>query len=165
MDDETLRNRRLVTYEEEINELSKLMQELMTKSESDTILLIDKAGHMVCLCGKTENLRRDNLAALVAGSFASMKAIANELGETHFTSFFQQGDTQNLFVTLVGGRSLLTVVFSESAKLGMVKLFSGAIREKMEEIQKKYDKQSEKMEINTPSGLEVGSKLDSLFGL
>ncbi|MEK7487599.1 MAG: roadblock/LC7 domain-containing protein [Planctomycetota bacterium] len=164
MDDEILRHKRLVTYEEEIAELNKLMQNLLQLSQADTVLLIDKAGHMVTMQGKTEALRKDNLAALVAGSFASMKAIANELGELNFNSYFQQGDQQNLYVTLVGGRSLLTVIFSESPKLGMVKLYSVSVKEKMEEVQKQYDKKTPQ-EINTPSGIEVGSKLDSLFGL
>jgi predicted regulator of Ras-like GTPase activity (Roadblock/LC7/MglB family) len=165
MHDKRIREKRLVTYEEEIVELNKHMKELLKGSEADSVLLIDKDGHMVSVHGQTETLRQDNLAALVAGSFASMKAIANELGEPSFNSFFQQGDQQNLYVVLVGGRSLLTVIFSESAKLGMVKLFSETIKPKMEKVMKEYDQRVINHEIHSPTSTEIGSKLDALFGI
>ena len=62
------------------------------------------------------------LSALIAGAFASTREIAKLLGETEFNVMFQQGKTRNIYISALKTQDLLTVVFDESAMLGIVKL-------------------------------------------
>ena len=53
----------------------------------------------------------DTISALVAGSFAATKEMARLLGEDEFTAMFHQGERDNIQLSLVGDRTLLTILF------------------------------------------------------
>ena len=58
------------------------------------------------------------MAALAAGSFAANEAIAGLVGESNFSSIYQQGEHHSLLVGNVGGNLLLVVIFKATTSVG-----------------------------------------------
>jgi hypothetical protein len=59
----------------------------------------------------------------VAGSFAATKEMAKLLGENEFSALYHQGERDNIQLSLVGDRTILTVIFDDTTTLGMVRLY------------------------------------------
>ncbi len=130
---ERLRHERLVFYEEDIEQIGKVLRELLSLSKAKCALLIDKEGHMVAREGAVKTFDSDSLSALVAGSFAATKAMAKLVGEEEFSVMFHQGQRDNIQLTLVGDRTILTVIFDDQTQLGMIRLYT---QESVKEIAK-----------------------------
>ncbi len=174
MDSNTLRQNRLVFYEDLVRDINRVLREFLKLSGAKCAFLIDLEGHMVTRQGATTNLDMDTIAALVAGSFAATKEMARILGEEEFSVLFHQGKKDNIQLSLVGDRTLLTVIFDDSTTVGMVRLYASQTSKRMGEIFRKHDAERE---ANRAAGLAsndpdlsadfVGTakhKLDDLFG-
>ena len=123
-DSEKLRQNRLVFYQEDIEAISKILKELNNLSSAKCSLLIDKEGHMVAHEGATKSFDMDSLSALVAGSFAATREMARMVGEDEFSVMFHQGQRDNLQLTLIDDRTILTVIFDDQTQLGMIRLYT-----------------------------------------
>lgn len=111
--------------EEDVNVLEASLQELLLKCEGSCAMIIDKGGFLITEIGASNKFDTTTLAALSAGSFAATESIASLVGETNFTSVYQQGDTHSLLVLNVDEYCLLTVIFKASISVGAVKYFAG----------------------------------------
>ena len=172
MDSHTLRDNRLVFYEDLIRDVNRLLREFLKLSGASCVFLVDKEGHMVTRQGITRDIDMDTISALVAGSFAATKEMARILGEEEFSVLFHQGKKDNIQLSLVGDRTLLTVIFDDSTTVGMVRLYASQTGKRMGEIFRKHALENE---ANRAAGIAspdledgfVGSakdKLDDLFG-
>lgn len=110
--------------EEDIRELNQVIQELLVKSEAGAAVLIDKGGFLITQCGDSQRFDTTTLAALSAASFAATEHIATLVGETNFSSIYQQGEGYSLLVENVDEYSLLTVLFKAQISVGAVKYFA-----------------------------------------
>ena len=119
--DKKLRDNRLVFYKDDIELIDKVLAEFLRLSGSKCALLIDKEGHLVTKQGEVKSLNMDTISALVAGSFAATKEMAKLLGEEHFSCLFHQGERDNIQLSLVGDRTLLTILFDDRTTVGMVR--------------------------------------------
>ena len=128
---EKLRHDRLVFYKDDIEVINRVLSEFLRLSGAKCALLIDKEGHMVTKQGEVKSFDMDTISALVAGSFAATKEMAKLLGEEHFTCLFHQGERDNIQLSLVGDRTLLTVMFDDRTTVGMVRLYSGEACKKL----------------------------------
>src|SRR5687768_9088118 len=113
--------------EEDIQCMESALDELLKKSEAVCALLIDKGGPLICQRGTVDGFDTTTMAALAAGSFAANEAIAGLVGESNFTSIYQQGEHHSLLVGNVGGNLLLIVIFKSAMSVGVVKYFATAI--------------------------------------
>ena len=111
MDNRHLREGRLIFYQDLVRDVNRLLREFLKLSNAKCAMLVDKEGHMVTRQGVTRDLDMDTISALVAGSFAATKEMARVLGEDEFSVLFHQGKTDNIQLSLVGERTLLTVIF------------------------------------------------------
>jgi predicted regulator of Ras-like GTPase activity (Roadblock/LC7/MglB family) len=118
-----LRNSRLMFYKRDIARIDKIMEEFLKLSQAKCAFLVDKDGHMITRVGGTVNFNQDTISALVAGSFAATKEMAKLLGEKEFSALYHQGQSDNIQLSLVGTRTILTVIFDDSTTLGMVRLY------------------------------------------
>lgn len=121
--DRNLREGRLVFYREQIALVDRVIAELLTKSGAKSAFLIDKDGHLITKGGEPGEFDPDTISALVAGAFAATKEMARLLGEREFSALFHQGERDNIQLSLVGERAILTVLFDDSTTLGMVRLY------------------------------------------
>ncbi len=173
MDSQTLRDNRLVFYEDLVRDVNRVLREFLKLSGAKCVLLVDKEGHMVTRQGVTRDIDMDTISALVAGSFAATKEMARVLGEDEFSVLFHQGKTDNIQLSLAGDRTLLTVIFDEATTIGMVRLYAAETAKRLTEIfrhheQKRVANPEEHAAANPDlSDGFVGTakdKLDDLFG-
>jgi predicted regulator of Ras-like GTPase activity (Roadblock/LC7/MglB family) len=167
-----LRENRLVFYRDDIRTINRLLREFLRLSGAKCVLLVDKEGHMVTKQGVTRSLDMDTISALVAGSFAATKEMARLLGEEEFSVLFHQGKTDNIQQSLVGNRTLLTVIFDDATTIGMVRLYANETAKKLTDLFEAAAKRA----IDHPDGVDgeeriavdfeadAHVKLDDVFG-
>ena len=169
MDNRQLRENRLVFYQDLVRDVNRLLREFLKLSNAKCAMLVDREGHMVTRQGVSRDLDLDTISALVAGSFAATREMARVLGEDEFSVLFHQGKTDNIQLSLVGDRTLLTVLFDEATTVGMVRLYSAETAKRLGELFEKHDQE------NAASGApqedlaqgfanSAKDKLDDLFG-
>jgi predicted regulator of Ras-like GTPase activity (Roadblock/LC7/MglB family) len=154
-----------VLYEDEIEQIDKVLTRLIKEAEAKCALLVDKDGHLITRQGFTHTLDTTALAALLAGSFASTKEIARLVGEPEFSVLFHQGKRDHIHISLIGERTILVVIFDDRTTIGMVRLYSKEISETLQEILtnagKKPKDQELKLDAEFSSSAE--NKLDDIF--
>jgi predicted regulator of Ras-like GTPase activity (Roadblock/LC7/MglB family) len=134
MNDMELRTSRLTFYQDDITKIEKVMEEFLKLSQAKSVLLVDKDGHMITRVGSEIEFNHDTISALVAGSFAATKEMAKILGEDEFSALFHQGERDNIMLSLVGDRTILTVIFDESTTLGMIRLYVSETVTKLNDV-------------------------------
>jgi predicted regulator of Ras-like GTPase activity (Roadblock/LC7/MglB family) len=130
-DTERLREQRLVFYREEVVRIEALLKELLSLSGAKCALLVDKDGHLVMRTGQAKGFDLDTVAALVAGSFAATREMARLLGEEEFSVMFHQGRRDNIQLSLVGDRTIMTIIFDDQTTVGMVRLYANEAARKL----------------------------------
>lgn len=134
MDDQDLRNRRLVFYKADMEKIHAVLNEFLNLSHAICTLLVDKDGHLITQAGQTSSYNADTISALVAGSFAATREMARILGEEEFSILFHQGRRENIQLALVEDRCLVAIVFDESTTLGLVRLYCSDMVDKLARI-------------------------------
>jgi predicted regulator of Ras-like GTPase activity (Roadblock/LC7/MglB family) len=159
-------NRWLMLSEGDARTIDGILEEFLALSGAKCALLVDKDGYLVTQRGDAYSFTDDTISALLAGGYAATKEIARLLGEDEFCLLYHQGKRENIQLTLVANRVLLTVIFDEQTTLGMVRLYS-------QEAAKKIAAAIQRME-ESPSTAPEGDfgadftstaqeKLDDLF--
>jgi len=166
--DQKLRQDRLVFYKEDIEKLDKVLAEFLRLAGAKCALLVDKEGHMVTRQGEVKSINMDTISALVAGSFAATKEMAKLLGEEHFSALFHQGERDNIQLSLVGDRTLMTILFDDRTTVGMVRLYANEACKKLCKIfqeaeQSHRRRPAEDSELDSTYGSSAKDKLDDLF--
>ncbi len=166
-DNEALRLRRLVFYASDLDRMNAVLLAFVKKANAQSVLLIDKEGHMVARQGYRTNHDSGALAALVAGSFAATREVARLLGEKEFRVLFHQGAGQSIHITLLGERTLQVAVFAVSVKPGMIQVLCNELAVQLEQVLAETAARSpQEAEQTLGSGFSEAMKdqLDSLFG-
>jgi predicted regulator of Ras-like GTPase activity (Roadblock/LC7/MglB family) len=166
--DSELREGRLVFYRNDLGRIDRVLEEFVRLSGSSCVMLVDKEGHMITRSGKTPSFDQDTISALVAGSFSATKEMARLLGEKEFSALFHQGERDNIQLSLVGNRTILTVIFDDTTTLGMIRLYVKEAVRKLEDLFNDIDKQQkdgttpdmEEVQISSQSAKDT---LDALF--
>jgi predicted regulator of Ras-like GTPase activity (Roadblock/LC7/MglB family) len=161
---ERLRHDRLTFYKEDIDKIDKLLAEFLRLSGAKCALLIDKEGHLVTKRGELRTIDIDTISALVAGSFAATKEMARLLGEEEFTAMFHQGERDNIQLSLVGDRTLLTILFDDRTTVGMVRLYASETAKKLADIYREsLDRPDRDPGLGEAYGTDAKKTLDKLF--
>ena len=163
---EKMRRARLVFYEQDIEEINKILAEFLDRSQAKCALLVDKEGHLVTKKGFTKSFNTDSIAALVAGSFAATKQVAQLLGETEFSVLFHQGKNENIHIALVAERALVVVIFDDRTTLGMVRLYADELTQKLtESMLRSFERNKDKDEgVGQDFVAAADQALDDFFG-
>ncbi len=162
---EKLRYERISFYKEDIDAIDKVLAEFIRLSGAKCALLIDKEGHLVTKRGEVKTLNMDTISALVAGSFAATKEMARLLGEEEFTAMYHQGERDNIQLSLVGDRTLLTILFDDRTTVGMVRLYANETAKKLADLYKVVLSRTGKDDPKLDGyGNSAKKKLDNLFG-
>ena len=161
-----LRHDRLTFYKDDVEKIDKLLGEFLRLSGAKCALLVDQEGHLVTKRGEVRTIDMDTISALVAGSFAATKEMARILGEEEFSALFHQGQRDNIQLSLVGDRTLLTILFDDRTTVGMVRLYASETAKKLAEI---YDGAANRQDEHGAPTLDQGygddakKKLENLF--
>ncbi|MEE8107129.1 MAG: roadblock/LC7 domain-containing protein [Planctomycetota bacterium] len=170
LSDQELRERRLIFYKEDIQAIDSTLRDFIQRAKAKAALLVDKDGHLITKEGNTDKADVDTVSALVAGCFAATREMARILGEEEFTALFHQGRKDNLQLSLVGTRTILSVLFDDTTTIGMVRLYSAETGRKLTSLFKKVDsKNRQAVRADRSKELDTfqaaaASSLDDIFG-
>ncbi len=123
--------------QEDVQTLDAALDDLLLKSEATAALVIDKGGPLIGQRGTVDRFDTTTISALAAGSFCATQAIAELLGETHFASIYQQGESYSLLLSNIDENVLLIVIFKATLSVGIVKYYAAdTVRRIMEQLQR-----------------------------
>jgi predicted regulator of Ras-like GTPase activity (Roadblock/LC7/MglB family) len=112
----------IVMYEEEFNQIKKIISKLRVDANAKVVFLVDKNGQQIAAQGEIENLDTTSLASLTAGNVAATDGLARLIGEKEFSILFHEGERDNIHISIVAQRVILVVIFDERSSLGLVRL-------------------------------------------
>ncbi len=112
----------LVMYEEELQQINSVCEQLHRDSNAKAILVIDKNGQAITAAGDVAELDVTSLSSLTAGNVAATGGIASLLAEKEFAGQFHEGEKTNVHISIVGARVILVVLFDDRSSLGLVRL-------------------------------------------
>lgn len=163
--DHSLRDTRMVFYKDVIDQVDRILGEFLRRAGARTAILVDKDGHLITRSGENGSFDPDTISALVANAFAATREMAKLLGEREFSALFHQGAHDNIQLSLVGDRAILTVLFDDATTLGMVRLYVTEAVKRLAELFERTAKQirGESEDIAPSYGADAKAALDRLF--
>src|SRR5512141_3041381 len=112
----------LVMYEDEFRKIDEELQRLYIQTNAKVVFLVDKNGQLIASAGDTHDMDTTSLASLTAGNIAATGGLARLLGEKEFSILFNEGEKDNIHISLIGQRIILVVIFDKRSSLGLVRL-------------------------------------------
>ncbi len=112
----------LVVYEEDYEKVNAILNQLLSESQSNFVLLVDRSGQLISIQGETKSMDSIAFASLSAGNYAATSELAKIIGEREFSVLFHQGDRESIHISMVAERVILVVVFDDKTTLGLVRL-------------------------------------------
>jgi predicted regulator of Ras-like GTPase activity (Roadblock/LC7/MglB family) len=110
--------------EEDVEQLTGALDDLLDSSEATTALIIDKGGFLITHCGESDKFDLTTIAALASGAYLANQTIANLVHEENFDSVYQQGEKFSILVLNVDEYCLLVSIFPVEVSVGAVKYFA-----------------------------------------
>lgn len=153
----------LVMYEEEYHRINAVCDRLTRDANAKVVFLVDKNGQLISAAGLTQNIDTTSLASLTAGNVAAMGGLAKLIGENEFPNQFLQGQRDSLYISLVGTRVVLVVIFDNRTSQGLVAL---RIRKAADELTKIFEAlavRSQAPGAGSPFAEISDSDIDNLF--
>jgi len=103
--------------------ITVILRQLLIRSEASGCMVCDFSGFVLVQegFGAYDPVL---ISALGAGVFAATRELARLLGENEFSAVIHQGERRSLLICAINRDVLLTVIFSDTSNLGLVKLYS-----------------------------------------
>jgi len=107
----------------QLDGLEKLLTDDLMTLGLQSVLLIDMAGNVIVHLDNGK-VRHDvySLAALSAGNFGAVNAMASIIGEEEFSLLFHKGKNENINFTKILDDFLLVSIFGNDVSLGYLRL-------------------------------------------
>lgn len=108
---------------EQLDKTDAILAEDLIASGVKTALVVDMAGHIIANClGANHDRDVYSLAALAAGNFGAVNAMAKLVGEEEFSLLFHKGQDENLHFSKINDEMLLITTFGNDVSLGFLRL-------------------------------------------
>ena len=132
--DRAQRDKRSVFYAKEIHQLNLVLGKFLQKSRAETVMLVDEAGHLVARQGENPPMNEETVVALVAGTYAASRAMAEMLGSDEYSCMIPCIDGRNVLLLRAGDRALLAVTFGDDAPVSLVRTYALELVRRVEHI-------------------------------
>ena len=158
-----------ILFDEEFRQIKDVIARLKADAQSKVVFIVDKNGQQIAAQGDMEQLDTTSLASLTAGNVAATDGLARLIGEREFPVLFHEGERDNVYISVVGQRVILVVIFDERSSLGLVRL---RVRKANAELERIFDVIQQKVEAEKSrrlSGFEspfaeiTDEDIDNLF--
>ena len=108
---------------EQFDRMEIILEEELLELGVQCVLLIDLAGNIIVNLddGKIEH-DIYSLAALAAGNFGAVSAMAKIVGEEDFSLLFHKGEKESIHFSKVEDDLLLVTIFGKEVSLGFLRL-------------------------------------------
>jgi predicted regulator of Ras-like GTPase activity (Roadblock/LC7/MglB family) len=158
----------VVLYEQEYEQLKRVITRLCADANAKFVFLVDKNGQQIAAHGEMLNLDTTSLASLTAGNVAATDGLAHLIGERGFPVLSHEGERDNLHISIVAARVILVVIFDERSSLGLVRLrvkrATGEMNSIFELIDAKIDRERDMgMALDSPFAEITEEDIDALF--
>ncbi len=122
---------------EQLTEIEEVLQEDLMGMGVHCVIFIDMAGNIVVNLDDGA-IKHDvySLAALAAGNFGAVSAMAQMIGEEDFSLLFHKGEKESIHFSKVLADFLLIIIFGHEISLGLLRLKVTESIEKIEKILK-----------------------------
>lgn len=122
---------------EQLTKIEEVLQNDLMEMGVHCVIFIDMAGNIVVNLDDGE-VKHDvySLAALAAGNFGAVSAMAQMIGEEDFSLLFHKGEKESIHFSKVLNDFLLIIIFGHDISLGLLRLKVTESIEKIEKILK-----------------------------
>jgi predicted regulator of Ras-like GTPase activity (Roadblock/LC7/MglB family) len=123
-----------VVSQEQLEKMDEILSDKLIKIGVDCAIIIDMAGNIITAKDNGKS-KYDvySFAALAAGNFATVDAMAKLVGEQEFSLLFHKGTDCNIHFSKIDDELLLISMFGKEISLGFLRL---NVVEAIEEIRK-----------------------------
>ena len=120
--------------QKQLDRIEDILQQDLIENGVRCVFLIDMAGNIIANLDNGEK-QHDiySLAALAAGNFGAVSAMAKIIGENEFSLLFHKGKKENIHFSKVLSEFLLITLFGNDLSLGFLRL---KVAESVEKIKK-----------------------------
>ncbi len=112
-----------VVSQEQLEKIDEILSEQLIKIGVDCVIIIDMAGNIIT--AKDSGATKYDVysfAALAAGNFATVDAMAKLVGEQEFSLLFHKGTDCNIHFSKIDDELLLITMFGKHISLGFLRL-------------------------------------------
>ncbi len=129
-----------VVSQEQLEKIDEILTDKLIKIGVDCVIIIDMAGNIITAKDNGKS-KYDvySFAALAAGNFATVDAMAKLVGEQEFSLLFHKGTDCNIHFSKVDDELLLISMFGREISLGFLRL---NVIEAIEQIKKSFGSSS-----------------------
>ena len=108
---------------EQLDSIENILVQDLIEAGVYSVIFIDRAGNIISKCDNG-HCQHDiySLAALGAGNFGAVSAMASIIGEEEFSLLFHKGQKESLHFVKVDEESLLITIFGSEVSLGFLRL-------------------------------------------
>ena len=112
-----------IVSQEQIEQIDAILTDKLIKLGVDCVIVIDMAGNIITAKDNSEN-KYDvySFAALAAGNFATVDAMAKLVGEEEFSLLFHKGQESSIHFSKIDEELLLISMFGQDISLGFLRL-------------------------------------------
>ncbi len=109
--------------ESQLKAIDKVICTDLIEAGIDYVIFMDMAGNTIAKHDNGKN-RLDSVAfaALAAGNFAAVDAMAKLVGESEFSLLFHKGEKSSIHFNKVDDDTILITMFTKNISLGLVRL-------------------------------------------
>ncbi len=122
--------------QEQLDEIDSLLIHELIGVGVHSAIVVDVAGNVIAEHDNGNNTTIDvhSFAALAAGNFAAVDAMAQLVGEQEFSLHFHKGETESIHFSKVNSDILLITIFGNDISLGFLRLKTTEVIEKIKSI-------------------------------
>jgi predicted regulator of Ras-like GTPase activity (Roadblock/LC7/MglB family) len=121
--------------QKKLDEMDNVLKQDIIDTGVHCVCLIDLAGNVITSIDNGEvNYNIYSLAALAAGNFGAVNAMAKLIGEEEFSLLFHKGQKENIYFSKIAMEFLLIVIFGKETSLGFLRLKVDDATEKIKNI-------------------------------
>jgi len=109
--------------QDQLDKTEDILEKNLIENGVKSAIVLDMAGHIIASC-KSKDCTHDiySLAALAAGNFGAVSAMAQIVGEEEFSLLFHKGADKNLHFSKISEELLLIATFGNEVSLGFLRM-------------------------------------------
>jgi predicted regulator of Ras-like GTPase activity (Roadblock/LC7/MglB family) len=121
--------------QKQLDNIEDILKKELVDNGVRCVFLIDMAGNIITNIDNGEK-QHDiySLAALAAGNFGAVSAMAKIIGENEFSLLFHKGRKENIHFNKISSEFLLVTIFGNDISLGFLRLKVGDSVEQLKGI-------------------------------
>ncbi len=127
-----------IVSQEQIEQIDMILTDKLIKIGVDCVIVIDMAGNIITAKDNGES-KYDvySFAALAAGNFATVDAMAKLVGEEEFSLLFHKGQESSIHFSKIDDELLMISMFGQDISLGFLRL---NVVDAIDKIQRLWDR-------------------------